>query len=121
MRALLVLFCGTAAVAACSVRPVTFLGEDGGSLPSPGEDAGEPDGPPSEPTTATITVNHIGAATGHVSAQDLELSCTDSCTATVAVGTVVTLVARPDTGAVFAGWTGGCSSLDATCSVTVTE
>jgi len=123
MRALLALFCGTVVVTACSVPEVTFKSDDGG-LPDPGRpgqgDAGQPDSRPDEHGTATLTVSRTGPATGRVSAQSLELACTDVCTATVAIGAAVTLVASPDPGAVFAGWTGGCSSADTTCSVTVT-
>jgi hypothetical protein len=96
------------ALTACSVAPVSFT-------PSQGPpDAGGP-------TTATITIRRDGAAMGAVSAQGLELSCGVTCSATVAVGSVITLTASPGTGAVFGGWTGAaCPGGDPICTVTVT-
>jgi hypothetical protein len=122
---------------ACSVPSVIFtppedVPRDGG--PPDGGDpdgreldaglpgGGTPDGGDGIPATARITISRGGAATGVVSAQGLEVSCTETCTETVAVGTSVTLVAMPGTGAVFGGWSvEGCAGSDVTCTVTVTQ
>jgi len=89
--------------------------------PDAGEpDAGQPDAGIGRPRFATLTVRRDGAATGAISAAGLLPGCADACTVTVPVDTPVTLVARPDPGAVFGGWRGGCTASDTTCRVTVT-
>jgi hypothetical protein len=109
MRALFATLYGAMLVAGCSLGSVTFTPDN----------AGQPNG---GPTTAIVTITVGGAATGSVAAQGLPLSCAKTCTATVAIGTAVTLVATPDPGAVFGGWSGGgCAGTDAACTVAVTE
>jgi Divergent InlB B-repeat domain len=105
------------ALTACSVPAVTFTPSEQGVT-----DGGvETDATQRGPALATITVSRAGAATGTVSVQGLPISCGEDCTATVAVGTAVTLVATPDPGGVFGGWSGdGCGGSDATCAITVT-
>ena len=117
---------GALVLAACSVAPVTFTPDD--HAPSDGGvgfDTGEPidavipDGRIAEPGMATITITRSGAATGSVSAAALGLSCGNTCSAAVPVGTTVTLQASPDTGALFGGWSGGCTGGEPSCTVTV--
>src|SRR5687767_11734428 len=94
MRALLVAFCSMATLTACSIPAVTFVPADEPPLDG---------GPPIDSVNATveITVRRDGTASGIVSIQGLELSCAESCTATVAVGTMVTLAATPAVDAMF--------------------
>ena len=58
---------------------------------------------------------------GRVLAQGTELTCTDTCIATVPRGTTVVLVADTAAGAVFTGWQGGGCENTARCPVTVTS
>ncbi|HEX4423434.1 MAG TPA: hypothetical protein VH165_36245 [Kofleriaceae bacterium] len=99
-----------AGLAACSDAVVP-------DAPDTGSDLGARE----DPTMATITVNLGGAATGSVSAQGADLACGDVCTATVPIGTMVTLTASPDVGATFSGWGGGgdCTGSDPDCAFTV--
>ena len=113
-RFLLAMIHGAVVLTACSIAPVTFTPRDD---VQPGSDGGL-DGP----GTATITINLDGVAPGVVSAPDLSIECSGPCTAQVSVGATVTLVAAPETGSVFGGWSGdGCSGTDATCTFTVTR
>lgn len=103
-------------LAACSVPAVAFTPFDGG----PG-DTGNGDTGNGDTATARITIRRGGDAPGSISAQGAELSCADTCSASVAVGTSITLVASPDTGAVFGGWSGGgCTGTSPTCALSVT-
>ncbi|HWU87283.1 MAG TPA: hypothetical protein VN253_08410, partial [Kofleriaceae bacterium] len=90
--------------AACSISDPIFTGIDAQSPPG----------------TAILTVSRNGAATGTVSSNPGGITCGASCSAIFPLGTVVTLTATPDTGAEFAGWSGGgCSGSAPTCMVTV--
>ncbi|MBC7973522.1 MAG: hypothetical protein H7138_00950 [Myxococcales bacterium] len=86
-------------------------------MSTPGDDA---DVPP-DARTATVTISRGGAAMGTVTAEGAALSCAEPCTATVAIGTILTLVATPDPGAVFGGWTGGCAGTEPSCRFPVRE
>jgi alpha-tubulin suppressor-like RCC1 family protein len=60
------------------------------------------------PATAALTVAVAGAGVGSVSSSPSAISCPTVCAATFAGGTTVTLLAVPDAGSSFAGWSGAC-------------
>ncbi|HTJ44209.1 MAG TPA: InlB B-repeat-containing protein [Kofleriaceae bacterium] len=66
--------------------------------------------------TLALTKNGTGA--GNVTGGGL--NCGGTCTAQVAYGTQVTLVATPSGGSTFAGWSGGGCSGTGTCVTTIT-
>jgi len=78
------------------------------------------DAKPVEPTPTTsfpLTVNVVGngTVTGGI-------NCNGSnCIKNYTKDTPVTLVAKPDTGSTFSGWTGACSGTATTCSFTMTK
>jgi hypothetical protein len=58
----------------------------------------------------TVTVSKVGTGSGTISSTPAGINCGTACSATYVAGTLVTLVATPDTGSVFNGWSGtGCA------------
>jgi hypothetical protein len=58
----------------------------------------------------TVTVSKAGTGTGSVSSTPTGINCGTTCSITYLAGTLVTLVATPDAGSVFSGWSGnGCA------------
>jgi PKD repeat protein len=70
------------------------------------------------PAQVRLQVGTQGGGTGSITSAPAGISCAGSCEATFAAGTVVTVTATPDTGSVFAGWSGDCNGTR-TCSVTM--
>jgi len=69
--------------------------------------------------SAQLTVQNAGTGTGTVTSNPPGINCGPTCTASIAIGTAVTLTAAPGTGSAFAGWSGACSGTG-TCAVTLT-
>ena len=63
------------------------------------------------PTTYTLTIKKAGSGTGKVT--------NNPSGSTFTPGTVVNLIAKPDAGSSFTGWSGGCSGTTSTCNVTM--
>jgi hypothetical protein len=70
------------------------------------------------PASFNLGVTTSGA--GSVSASALGIDCSGACEEQVRSGAEVSLVANPDPGSVFSGWSGDCSGADA-CTVTMGE
>jgi hypothetical protein len=72
----------------------------------------EPGGPPPSgggvDQTATLEVSVEGAGDVEVSGGEAASHCRGNCAVTAAAGASVKLVAHPDDGQVFAGWSGAC-------------
>ena len=66
----------------------------------------------------TLTVAIQGDGSGTVTSSPAGIDCGSDCAAAYADGTVVTLAATADVGAVFVSWTGACTG-SATCVVTM--
>jgi cysteine-rich repeat protein len=80
-----------------------------------------PNAPTDGPTTYTVSVQRSHGGGGMVTSATGGISCGATCTATVPRGTVMTLTAAADVGAVFAGWSGPCADTSPTCVFTVTS
>lgn len=81
--------------------PVTGVAGDGG--PPPTTDSGR------GPDELALTVTLSGQGTGTISSTPSGLTCAGTtCKGSFARGTTVTLVAKPASGALFGGWSGGC-------------
>lgn len=65
----------------------------------------------------TVTVNKTGAGTGTVRSEPAGMTCRATCNGQFPLGSTVTLTAAPDSGSVFAGWSGDCAGTDS-CSLT---
>lgn len=73
-------------------------------------------------TQPTLAVTRIGDGSGTVTSMPNGISCGTSCSAMFQSGQRVTLGAQPDSGSVFAGWSGACTGTDpAQCQVTVID
>ena len=66
-----------------------------------------------------LTVNEAGNGSGTVTSAPAGIVCPETCSASFASGTQVTLTQSAADGSVFAGWSGACSGIGA-CVVTVT-
>jgi hypothetical protein len=66
----------------------------------------------------TLTVNKIGTGSGTVISSPLGVICGSDCLETYDAGTIVTLIAMPNAGSTFAGWTGACTGMG-TCTMTM--
>jgi len=68
--------------------------------------------------TVTLTVNVGGPGNGVVSSTPAGIKCTDRCSTTFPVGSVVTLTATPTKGS-FSGWSGGGCVGKSSCTMTL--
>src|ERR1019366_2893636 len=66
-----------------------------------------------------LTVQNAGTGAGTVTSNPSSINCGQTCTASFASGTSVTLTATPNTGFTFTGWSGACTGTG-TCSLTLT-
>ncbi len=65
----------------------------------------------------TLTVQKQGSGQGTVTSSPAGINCGSSCSAQFDQGTQVTLTAKPASGSVFTGWSGGGCSGTGTCQV----
>jgi hypothetical protein len=74
------------------------------------------------PPNPTLTVTNVGVAGagGTVTSAPPGIDCGSDCSHAYANGTDVTLTASPDSGSVFAGWSGACWGSDLTCELSMT-
>ena len=68
----------------------------------------------------TLMVTNTGTGSGTVTSSPTGIDCGQTCSASFASGTSVTLTATPDSGSVFGGWTGACTGTS-TCTLTLTS
>ena len=66
-----------------------------------------------------LTVGKAGTGSGPVTSNPSGISCGSLCSKTFSPGATVTLTATPNSGSVFAGWSGDCSGTSSTCVVTM--
>lgn len=72
---------------------------------------------PLEKHQLNLTITGIG----NVSSSPSGIDCSSDCSASFDAGPSVTLTATPNSGYVFAGWSGACSGSRATCSVSMNQ
>ena len=72
------------------------------------------------PDQRSLSVSKAGSGSGTVGSTPAGIACGLSCSAAFVEGAVVTLTATPDSGSVFAGWSGACSG-SAGCQVTMSQ
>lgn len=71
-------------------------------------------------STQTLTLTKTGSGGGTVTSSASGIDCGSDCTEAYATDTQVTLTATPDSGSVFAGWSGACSGTGS-CSLTMSS
>src|SRR5579863_2821004 len=69
----------------------------------------------------TLTVTKNGTGAGTVTSAPAGINCGATCSAAFTSGTVVTLAAAQASGSTFSGWSGACTNITGTCSVTMNE
>jgi CSLREA domain-containing protein len=65
----------------------------------------------------TLTVTKAGSGSGTVTSDPEGIDCGSTCSADFEEGAEVILTAIPDSGSVFAGWSGDCEGMDETTSI----
>lgn len=70
-------------------------------------------------STFNLTVNRTGTGSGTITSNPTGINCGATCAAVFNAGTSVTLSAAADSGATFAGWSGGGCSGTGTCTLTM--
>jgi phospholipase C len=93
------------------VLPTLLLISCGGSTGSNSQPPGA--------TTYQLSVTAPASGAGSITSSPAGISCPNTCTATFAKGTQVTLTETPGSKYVFGGWGGACSGAS-TCTVTMT-
>jgi hypothetical protein len=66
-------------------------------------------------TQYTLTVTHVGS--GVVTSSPKGINCGNQCSHAFAVGSTITLTAKPNKKHLFLGWSGACSGTALTCTV----
>ena len=84
-----------------------------------------PTAPATLTTSVTLTLDLTGTGTGAVTSSPAGLAAcsgpAQTCVGSFEGGTVVTLTAVADNGHEFAGWSGACEGITATCTLTMSE
>ena len=73
------------------------------------------------PSHYNINISKIGSGFGKVTSSPSGIDCGNSCSANFNSASTVTLTASPESGYIFGGWSGECSSNSTTCSITVNQ
>jgi phospholipase C len=71
------------------------------------------------PVSFQLSVQATGAGGGTISSTPAGITCGQSCIASFASGTQITLTESAAANSTFAGWSGDCSGSKSTCSVTL--
>jgi hypothetical protein len=70
--------------------------------------------------TCSLTVTKAGTGSGTVASSPAGISCGATCSASYGGNASVTLTATPDSGSVFAGWSGACTGT-ASCVLSMSQ
>jgi hypothetical protein len=71
------------------------------------------------PPPAKVSVSSTGLGKGRIASNPPGIDCATTCAALFDVDSSVTLIATPDTGSRFSGWTGDTDCAGATCSLAI--
>jgi YVTN family beta-propeller protein len=124
--------CGAqvAPATSCAIRVVftpTVIGVRSGTLTITTNDPTNPsqtfslEGTAIAAATETLNVTRNGTGAGTITSAPSGINCGTTCSAVFTSGTVVVLVATETSGSTFSGWSGACTNVSGTCSVTMNE
>lgn len=65
----------------------------------------------------SVTITKSGTGAGNVDSADKRIACGSKCVAPYDNGQLVTVTAKSASGSTFGGWTGACTGLGTTCTV----
>ena len=68
----------------------------------------------------TVTVTKAGTGTGTVTSSPGGITCPGDCSEPYWKNDIVVLTAAPAAGSTFKGWSGACTGLQSTCTLTMT-
>lgn len=69
----------------------------------------------------TITVDKEGTGTGLIKSNPAGIYCGSTCEKNFSMGSTVKIIAKPDPGSVFGGWSGPCSGNKKTCTLGMSD
>ena len=69
--------------------------------------------------SAPVTIQKAGGGSGSVMSSPSGIDCGSDCTGGYPLDSSMTLIAVPNTGSVFAGWSGDCTGSTATCVMAI--
>src|SRR5450755_3192903 len=69
------------------------------------------------PGTVQLNIHPAGSGGGTVSSNPTGINCGQGCSASFSTGTQVTLTETPAAKSYFAGWAGGCTGSNPTCTI----
>ena len=72
-------------------------------------------------TLVPLTITRSGSGTGTITSSPAGLNCGSICSTTFSQTHEVTLTAQTETGSLFNGWSGACSGMDTTCTITMDQ
>ena len=71
-------------------------------------------------STGNLLVSRLGDGAGYVTGTPAGIDCGTECSAQISLGIIYSLIATPDPGSTFSGWSGDCSGT-ATCVIEISE
>ncbi|MEZ4404621.1 MAG: hypothetical protein R3B06_31665 [Kofleriaceae bacterium] len=71
--------------------------------------------------TYTLAITRTGTGGGTVTSTPSGIACGTNCSADFPAGATVTLAAQADGASTFAGWSGACTGMATTCTVTMSQ
>lgn len=69
----------------------------------------------------TLSIDKTGTGTGTIKSNPAGIDCGSACQESFSMDSTITLVAKPDPGSVFKGWSGSCNGTKKTCTLGMSD